>query len=181
VLVETDDEDVIIERVAALDIGKAEVVCCVRVPTPGRSGQRSQEVRAFSTMTRSLTGMCDWLAGLGVTRVVMEATSDYWKPPFYLLEAAGFQTWLVNAKDVKHLPGRPKTDKLDAVWLCKIAERQMIRSSFVPPAPIRLLRDLTRYRIDLVGERGREKNRVEKLLEDAPLTELLGGLVVSCG
>jgi transposase len=76
----------------------------------------------------------------------MEATSDYWKPVFYLLEAAGFETWLVNAKDVKHLPGRPKTDKLDAVWLCKVAERQMLRPSFVPPPPIRTLRDLTRYR-----------------------------------
>jgi transposase len=70
-------------------------------------------------MTRSLLGMADRLRQLGVTRVVMKATSDYWKPPFYPLEAAGFETWLVNAKDVKHLPGRPKTDKLDAVWLCK--------------------------------------------------------------
>lgn len=75
-------------------------------------------MRTFSTMTRALTAMGDWLAGLGVTRVVMEATSDYWKPPFYLLEAAGFDTWLVNARDVKHLPGRPKTDKLDAVCGC---------------------------------------------------------------
>jgi transposase len=109
------------------------------------------------------------LAGLGVTRIVMEATSDYWKPPFYQLEAAGFDVWLVNARDVKHLPGRPKTDKLDAVWLCKVAERGMLRASFVPPAPIRLLRDVTRYRVDLVGERNREKNRVEKLLEDAQI------------
>ena len=81
-----------------------------------------------------------------MTRVVMEATSDYWKAPFYLLEAAGFETWLVNAKDVKHLPGRPKTDRLDAVWLCKVAERQMLRPSFVPPPAFRELRDLTRYR-----------------------------------
>ena len=164
-------EDVeIIERVAALDIGKAEVVCCVRVPDESRSGRgagRCQQVRTFATMTRSLTELSDWLTGLQVTRVVMEATSDYWKPPFYLLEAAGFEVWLVNAHEVKHLPGRPKTDALDAVWLCKIAERQMIRASFVPPAPIRRLRDLTRYRVDLIGDRGREKNRVEKLLEDA--------------
>jgi transposase len=97
----------------------------------------------------------------------MEATSDYWKPPFYLLEAHGLEVWLVNAKDVKHLPGRPKTDKLDAVWLCKVGERQMIRASFVPPPPIRRLRDLTRYRVDLLGERTAEKQRVEKLLEDA--------------
>jgi hypothetical protein len=102
-----------------------------------------------------------------VTRVVMEATSDYWKPVFYLLEAAGFETWLVNAKDARHLPGRPKTDKLDAVWLCKVAERQMLRPSFVPPPPIRQLRDLTRYRADLVAARTAEKQRAEKLLEDA--------------
>jgi len=81
--------------------------------------------------------MSDRLRELGVTRVVMEATSEYWMPPFYLLEAQGFEVWLVNAKDVKHLPGRPKTDKLDAVWLCKVAERQMIRPSFVPPPEIR--------------------------------------------
>jgi transposase len=104
-----------------------------------------------------------------VTRVVMEATSDYWKPVFYLLEAAGFETWLVSAKDVKHLPGRPKTDKLDCIWLCKVAERQMIRPSFVPPPPFRKLRDLTRYRADLVAARTAEKNRVEKLLEDAQI------------
>ena len=85
---------------------------------------------------------------------------------FYLLEAHGLDPWLVNARDVKHLPGRPKT-KLDAVWLCKVAERQMLRPSYVPPKPIRQLRDLTRYRIDLVGARAAEKNRVEKLLEDA--------------
>jgi transposase len=102
-----------------------------------------------------------------VTRVVMEATSDCWKPVFYVLEAHGFETWLVNAKDVKHLPGRPKTDKLDAIWLCKVAGRQMIRPSFVPPPPIRRLRDVTRYRIDLIGVRTAEKQRVEKLLEDA--------------
>jgi transposase len=99
----------------------------------------------------------------------MEATSDYWKPVFYLLEAAGFETWLVNAKDVKHLPGRPKTDRLDCIWLCKVAERQMIRPSFVPPPEIRRLRDLTRYRADLVAARTAEKNRVEKLLEDAQI------------
>jgi transposase len=167
VLEETADREEIIARVAALDIGKAEVVCCVRVPQEGRPGRRLQEVQTYSTMTRSLLGMADRLRSLGVTRVVMEATSDYWKPVFYVLEAAGFETWLVNARDVKHLPGRPKTDKLDAVWLCKVAERQMIRPSFVPPLQIRRLRDVTRYRIDLVGARGAEKNRAEKLLEDA--------------
>jgi transposase len=166
-LQETQDREEIIERVAALDIGKAELVCCVRVPDEGRPGRRLQEVEAYSTMTRSLLGLADRLSRLGVTRVVMEATSDYWRPVFYLLEAAGFETWLVNARDVRHLPGRPKTDKLDAVWLCKVAERQMIRPSFVPPPQIRQLRDVTRYRADLVAARTSEKQRVEKLLEDA--------------
>jgi transposase len=91
------------------------------------------------------------------------------RPYFYLLEAQGFETWLVNARDVKHLPGRPKTDRLDAVWLAKVAERQMLRPSFVPPPAIRRLRDLTRYRTDLVGVRTAEKQRVEKLLEDAQI------------
>ncbi len=168
-LEQTQDEQEIISRVAALDIGKAEVVCCVRLPDPAGGSRRVQEVITYSTMTRSLQVMADRLLDLGVTRVVMEATSDYWKPPFYLLEAHGFETWLVNARDVKHLPGRPKTDRLDAVWLCKVAERQMLRPSFVPPVPIRRLRDLTRYRVALIGERTAEKNRVEKLLEDAQI------------
>jgi transposase len=167
VLEEDPLSEEIIARVAALDIGKAELVCCVRVPHEGKPGRRLQEVQTYSTMTRSLLEMSDHLRCLGVTRVVMEATSDYWKPVFYLLEAQGLEVWLVNAKDVKHLPGRPKTDKLDAVWLCKVAERQMIRPSFVPPPEIRRLRDVTRYRIDLVGVRTAEKQRVEKLLEDA--------------
>src|ERR1035437_9500445 len=166
-LEQTHDEEEIIQRVAALDIGKAELVCCVRVPDPKGGSRRLEEVKTYSTMTRSLQLMADRLLDLGVTRVVMEATSDYWRSPFYLLEAHGFQTWLVNAKDLKHLPGRPKTDRLDAVWLCKVAERQMLRPSFVPPVPIRRLRDVTRYRMALVSDRTREKNRVEKLLEDA--------------
>lgn len=165
----TQDQEEIIERVAALDIGKASLVCCVRVPEEGKPGRRLQEVRTYTTMTRALAVMAERLVELGVTRVVMEATSDYWKPVFYLLEGYGFDTWLVNARDVKHLPGRPKTDKLDAVWLCKVAERQMIRPSFVPPPPIRALRDLTRYRVDLVAAAGAERNRAEKLLEDAQI------------
>ena len=168
-LEQTQDEQEIIARVAALDIGKAELMCCVRVPDPKGGSRRVQEVKSYSTMTRSLQVMADRLMDLGVTRIVMEATSDYWKPPFYLLEAHGFDVWLVNARDVKNLPGRPKTDRLDAVWLCKVAERQMLRPSFIPPVPIRRLRDLTRYRIGLVSDQTREKNRVEKLLEDSQI------------
>ncbi|WP_431904976.1 IS110 family transposase [Nonomuraea sp. bgisy101] len=166
-MAETNDEEEIIPRIAALDIGKAELVSCVRVPSETGRGKRMQEIATHSTMTRALLNMSDRFRCLGVTRVVMEATSDYWKPVFYLLEAAGFEVWLVNARDVKHLPGRPKSDTIDAVWLCKVAERQMIRPSFVPPPQIRRLRDLTRYRVDLVGAATAEKNRVEKLLEDA--------------
>jgi transposase len=169
VLEETQETEEIIGRVAALDIGKATLTCCIRVPGEGERGRRLQEVTTDQTMTRSLLVLADRLAELGVTRVVMEATSDYWKGPFYLLEAHGLECWLVNARDVKHLPGRPKTDRLDAVWLCKVAERQMLRPSFVPPPAIRRLRDLTRYRADLVGVRTAEKNRVEKLLEDAQI------------
>jgi transposase len=169
VLKEDQQVEEIVARVAAVDIGKAELVCCVRVPHPTRPGRRMQEVVTYRTMTRSLLVMADRLVELGVTEVVMEATSDYWKPPYYLLEARGLNPKLVNARDVKHLPGRPKTDKLDAVWLCKLAERGMLRPSFVPPPQIRRLRDVTRYRADLVEVRTAEKQRVEKLLEDAQI------------
>ena len=170
-LEEDQQVEEIVARVAACDIGKAELVCCVRVPHPQHPGRRLQEVVSCSTMTRSLLAMADRLAELGVSKVVMEATSDYWKPVYYLLEAYGhgLQPELVNARDVKHLPGRPKTDRLDAVWLAKVAERGMIRPSFVPPAEIRRLRDVTRYRSDLVEARTAEKQRVEKLLEDAQI------------
>ena len=159
----------IIDRVAGIDVGKAEVVCCVRVPDAARAGRRGQEVRHFTTMTASLHQMCDWFAELGVQRVVMESTSDYWKPPFYVLEAHGFDPWLVNAREVKHLPGRPKTDRIDAVWLAKLAEKQMLRPSFVLPPELRELRALARDRVDLVAARNSDKQRAEKLLEDAQI------------
>lgn len=164
---ESEDDEQIIERVAALDIGKAEVVCCVRLPAPAGKSRRVQEVTTHSTMVGSLSELANRLVELDIERVVMEATSDYWRSPFYLFEAHGLQPWLVNAKDVRHLPGRPKTDVLDAVWLCKVAERQMLRPSFVPPIDIRQLRGLTRDRVDLVNARTATKNRVEKLLEEA--------------
>jgi len=111
-LAESHDEEQIIARVAALDIGKAELVCCVRVPAPAGGRRRLQEVSTHSTMTRSLSELANRLVEMRVERVVMEATSSYWKPVFYLLEAHGLDPWLVNARDVKHLPGRPKTDLL---------------------------------------------------------------------
>jgi transposase len=164
----TEEPAELVQRVAALDIGKASLVACVRVPHDAISGRRRQEVRTFATTTSALLGLRDWLVCQGVTRCVMEATSAYWKPPFYLLED-DIECWVVNARDVKNVPGRAKTDKLDAVWLAKLTERGMLRPSFVPPPWQRELRDLTRYRRTLVQERTREKQRAEKLLEDTQI------------
>lgn len=158
---------VFVERIAGIDIGKAEVTCCVRIPDPGRAGRRKQTIRTYTTMTAQLHRLADWLTENQVTRVVMEATSDYWKPVFYLLEAAGFEVRLVNAHQVKGVPGRRKTDAIDAAWLAQIGECELVSPSFVPPPPIRRLRDLTRYRTTLVREHTREVQRLEKLLEDA--------------
>jgi transposase len=163
-----EEEAELVARVAALDIGKATLTACVRVPHESKPGRRRQEVRTFATVTRSLLELRDWLICQGVSLCVMEATSTYWKPPFYLLEDA-IECWVVNARDVKNVPGRPKTDRLDAVWLAKLAERGMLRPSFVPPPWQRELRDLCRYRRTLIQERTREKQRAEKLLEDTQI------------
>jgi len=164
----TEEPGALVERVAALDIGKATLTACIRVPHETKPGARRQEIRTYPTLTPALLELRDWLICQGVTLVVMEATSAYWKPPFYLLED-DIACWVVNARDVKNVPGRPKTDKLDAVWLAKLAERGMLRASFIPPRPQRQLRDLTRYRRTLTQERTREKQRAEKLLEDAQI------------
>lgn len=158
-----------VARVCAIDIGKAGLVACVRVPHESRPDRRVQEVREYATVTSALLELADWLRVERVELVAMEATSDYWKPVFYLLEAEGFRCWLLNAKHVKNVPGRPKTDRLDAVWLAKVVERGMCRPSLVHPKPIRQLRDLTRYRRSLVREQTREKQRLEKTLEDAQI------------
>jgi transposase len=166
---EVDEQELHVERIAALDLGKAALEACVRVPHEFKPGRRLQEVRGYATTTAALLALADWLHSWGVTRVVMESTSDYWKGVFWLLEAEGFECWLVNAREVKNVPGRPKTDKADAVWLAKVAERGMCRPSLVHPRPIRQLRDLTRYRRSLIQDRTREMQRVEKLLEDAQI------------
>lgn len=159
----------VVARVCAIDIGKAGLVACVRVPHAVRPDRRVQEVREYATVTPALLALADWLRVERVQLVAMEATSDYWKPVFYLLEAEGFECWLLNARHVKNVPGRPKTDKLDAVWLAKVVERGMCRPSLVHPKPIRQLRDVTRYRRSLVREQTREKQRLEKTLEDAQI------------
>jgi transposase len=153
------------ERCAALDVHKQQVTVCVHVPD--QAGVRSELRAEFATMTGDLLGLRDWLKGLGVTHVAMEATGVYWKPVYYLLED-DFELLLVNAQHVKNVPGR-KTDVQDAQWLCQLLEHGLLKSSFVPPQPIRELRDLTRYRKSLVWERGREANRLQKVLEDASI------------
>ncbi len=165
----TEEPVELVARVCAVDIGKAGLVVCVRVPHETRPGRRVQEVREYAAVTPALLALADWLRCQQVELVAMEATSDYWKPVFYLLEAEGFTCWLLNAKHVKNVPGRPKTDKLDAVWLAKVVERGMCRPSLVHPKPIRRLRDVTRYRRSLVREQTREKLRLEKILEDAQI------------
>jgi transposase len=162
-------EEPVVVRAAALDIAKASAMVCTRVPDEERPVRRRQQTWSVAADTASVLELGDRLRCQGIERVVMEATGAYWKPFFFLLEARGLECWLVNARDVKNVPGRPKTDRLDAVWLCKLNERGMLRASFVPPLEIRQLRDLTWTRAVLVRERTRHKQRVEKLLEDAQI------------
>jgi transposase len=166
VAIEATDEE-IVARVAAIDVAKDSGMVCTRVPHESRPGKRATTVWSVSARTNSILALADQLAEQRIERVVLEATSDYWRVFYYLLEARGLTVWLVNARDVKNVPGRPKTDKLDAVWLAKLNERGMLRASFVPPVEIRQLRDYTRLRVDLTGERSRHIQRLEKLLEDA--------------
>ncbi len=166
---EVEDEPLFAERVAGIDIAKAGIEVTIRVPSDTRAGRRQQESRSFATTRRALGELADWLRAWGVTRAGMEATGDYWKPVYFVLEAAGFDCQLYHAAQVKNLPGRPKTDRADSVWLARITERGMLSSSFVPPEPIRALRTHTRYRRHLTQARTAEKQRVEKLLEDGHL------------
>ena len=154
--------DVIVERPAALDVHKAQVTACVRVPDGG--GGREPHLAEFATTVRGLLALRDWLAAHRVSQVVMEATGVYWKPVWHILED-DFELLLVNARHVKQVPGR-KTDMSDAAWLCQLAEAGLLKGSFVPPKPVRALRLLTRYRKTQIAERQREANRLHKALED---------------
>ena len=159
------EHELVIERVAAIDVAKAAGKVCVRLP--GRSGRRFSRVWDVPARTGAVSELAEQLIESGIEKVTVESTSDYWRIWYYLLEAAGLSVQLVNARDVKNVPGRPKSDKLDAVWLAKLTEKGLLRPSFVPPAPIRRLRDYTRLREDLTRERSRYWQRLEKLLEDA--------------
>ncbi|HEX3312418.1 MAG TPA: IS110 family transposase [Streptosporangiaceae bacterium] len=166
---EVKDEPLFCERVAGIDIGKAKIMATIRVPSDRRTGRRQQETREFTAVRKDLLALADWLRCWGVTRAGMEATGDYWKPVYFLLEREGFDCVLYHASQVKALPGRPKTDKLDSVWLAKITGQGSLPGSFVPPEDIRRLRTHTRYRRHLVQAQTAEKARCEKLLEDAHL------------
>lgn len=158
-----------VERVAAIDVAKASGMVCTRLPSEANAARRVQRTWAVGATTQEIIALGDHLVCQGVELVVMEATGVFWKPWFYLLEDRGLTVWLVNARDVKNVPGRPKTDKLDAIWLAKLAERGMLRASFVPPEAVRRLRDLTRLRRTLVEERTRYRQRVADVLQDACL------------
>jgi transposase len=165
--IEDAEYEHVVERVAAIDVAKASGLVCTRVPDEARPGRRRCRVWEVEATTGAVLELADHLVCEGIKRVSVESTSDYWRSFFYLLEARGLNVQLVNAREVKNVPGRPKTDKLDAVWLAKLTERGMLRPSFVPPAEIRALRDYTRLRTDLTAERTRHWQRLEKLLEDA--------------
>jgi transposase len=169
--------DRVVDRAGALDVHKAQVTACVRVP--GEDGRaRCQEVREFKTTVRGLLALADWLRGHGVTVVAMEATGVYWRPVWAVLEGE-FELMLCNAAHVKNVPGR-KTDVADAVWLCRLLEFGLLTGSFVAPKPVRELRELTRRRRTLVRERAQEANRLHKALEDTGIkldcvaTDILG-------
>ena len=156
--------EVYAERVAGIDIGKAQLKACVRVPGK-RAGTFHHEVRTFGTTTRSLLMLQDWLAEQRVSLVGMESTGQYWRPVYYLLETL-LTCWLINPQHIKKVPGR-KSDVTDAMWIAQLVQFGLVRPSFVPPPPIRRLRDLTRLRTSLVRDRTRHVQRIQDVLEDA--------------
>ena len=181
-VVPDEDHEVVYERVAAVDVAKAAGVVCMRTPDPARPG------RFVNRIWEDVPAMRAQIAELGrellrnkVQMVTLESTSDYWRIWFYVLESIGLAVQLVSASQAKNLKGRPKTDRLDAMWLARLTQWGMLRPSFVPPAAIRRVRDFTRARTDLVHERTRVLQRLEKLLEDAQLTEVRGRIAVSGG
>ena len=166
---EMTDEPLYRDRVCGIDIGKAGMVATIRVPSDKNPARRASETRSFGTTRREVLALADWLRCWQVTAVVMEATGDYWKGPFYRLEAEGFECVLADARQVKNLPGRPKRDPADSRWLAACFERGAVTACFVATPEFRVIRLHTRYRRDLTAERTREKQRAEKLLESAAI------------
>jgi len=166
---EVTDEPLYRDRVCGTGIGKAGMAATIRVPSDRDPARRAQETRSFGTTKREVLALADWLRCWQVPAVVMEATSDYWKGPFYRLEAEGFECVLADAKQVRRLPGRPKHDPGDSRWLAACFERGAVTPCFVAAPEFRVIRLHTRYRRDLTGDRTREKQRAEKLLESAAI------------
>jgi transposase len=166
---EVRDEPLYRDRVCGIDIGKAGMAATIRVPSERDRARRAAETRSFGTTRREVRALADWLRTWQVPAVVMEATGDYWKGPFYRLEAEGFECVLAGARQVKHLPGRPKHDPGDSKWLAACFERGAITPCFVAAPEFWVIRLGTRYRRDLTEERTREKQRAEKLLESAAI------------
>jgi transposase len=156
--------EAVVERCAGIDIGKATLKATVRVQGGARRKTR-REVRTFQTTTPDLLALREWLIEEQVRLVGMESTGVFWKPIYYLLEEV-VECWLLNAQHLKKVPGR-KTDVSDSEWIAELVAHGLVRPSFVPPPPIRRLRDLTRYRSVLTQERTREIQRLHGLLEDA--------------
>jgi transposase len=166
-VIDDEEHERVYERVAAVDVAKKDGMVCVRGPHPSRPGQRQSTVWTVQATMNAVTALAGQLTGLGVQKVTLESTSDYWRIWFYVLEEAGLDVQLVSATQARQLSGRPKTDRLDAMWLARLTEKGLLRPSFVPPAEIRALRSYTRARTHLTQDRTRCFERLEKLLEDA--------------
>ena len=166
-LVEDEDYQLRHDKVAGIDVAKAKADVCTRLPPAREGGRRVSRTEEVPATARDILALAGRLAADGVQLVVMESTSDYWRIWYYLLEGAGLAVQLVNPARARQLAGRPKTDRLDAQWIARLAEMGLLRPSFVPPPEIRALRDLTRTRVQLVRDRTREWQRLEKLLEGA--------------
>ncbi|MCT9935425.1 IS110 family transposase [Planotetraspora sp. A-T 1434] len=156
-----EEHEQLFQRVCAIDVAKDAGKVCVRLPHPSQAGRRLSKVWEVKATFNAITALAGQLRAQAIEKITVESTSDYWRIWFYLLEAHGLDVQLVNAREAKHAPGRPKTDKLDAIWLAKLTEKGLLRPSFVPPRPIRTLRDYTRMRTDLTRERTRYWSRLE--------------------
>jgi transposase len=167
IVVKDEEYERVYEKVAAVDVAKAEGVVCARIPDVSRPGQRQSVVWSVPATTNAVRELAGQLAAEGIQKVTLESTSDYWRIWFYVLEAAGLDVQLVAATQARQLTGRPKTDTLDVMWLARLTEKGLLRPSFVPPAEIRALRGYTRARTHLTQDKTRCWQRLEKLLEDA--------------
>jgi len=166
-VIDDEEHERVHDRVAAVDVAKDAGVVCTRTPHPSRPGARQSAIWTVKARMGTVRALGRQLKNDGIEMVTLESTSDYWRIWFFVLEACGLAVQLVNASQARSLPGRPKTDKLDAQWLARLTEMGLLRASFVPPRAIRDLRDYTRARARLTQERTRCWQRLEKLLESA--------------